>query len=126
MPELKLKQLHYETGTWKRLLDFMSEENIRHKNRVSEILKDRFDKNLLEEVDGFQGRFIKQDEMISLLRDDIDAFTNIPAGNILESKKITRDADKKIRRLRNNMQIAENNFIQLKAEFNHFLVDNIL
>lgn len=126
MPELKLKQLAYETGAWKRLLDFISEENIRHKNRVSEILQDRFDKNLLEEVDGFQGRFIKQDDMISLLRDDIEAFMNIPADRIMDGKEMTEDVYKKLKRLRSNMQIAEESFGRLRTEFNHFLVENIL
>ena len=50
IPELKLIQLQYEINTWKRLLSFMSEENIQLKNRLSEVLKNKFDKNLLEEV----------------------------------------------------------------------------
>ena len=54
MPELKLKQLKYESDTWKRLLDFMMDENIQLKNRLSEVLKDQFDKNLLDDVERFQ------------------------------------------------------------------------
>ena len=53
MPELKLKQLQNESDSWKKLLGFMMDENIRLKNRLSELLKDKFDKNLLEEVESF-------------------------------------------------------------------------
>ena len=126
MPELKLKQLKYETDTWKRLLDFMTEENIRFKNRISEILKDRFDKNLLEEVDGFQGRFIKLDEVISLLRDDIVEMDNLPAGRIFEDGMIIKETCKKMKRLRNNIATAESLFVKMKSEFNNFLAENIL
>ncbi|MBK6634629.1 MAG: hypothetical protein IPG38_10195 [Chitinophagaceae bacterium] len=44
MSPAKLTQLQFETVSWQRLLDFMTDENIHHKNRLSEILKDRFDK----------------------------------------------------------------------------------
>ena len=71
MPELKLKQLQFESDTWKRLLVFMMDENIHLKNRLSEVLKDQFDKNLLVEVEGFQNNFIKEDELIGLMRNDV-------------------------------------------------------
>ena len=126
MPELKLKQLQYETDSWKHQLEYMSEECVRFKNRLSEILKDRFDKNLLEEVDGFQSRFIKHDEIISVVRDDIVEVDNVLTGKIFQDGKINKETGKKLMRLRNNMTAAERRFIKMKSEFNKFLSENIL
>src|SRR6186713_2880372 len=70
MPDLRTKQLQYENNSWKRLVGFMMDENIHMKNRLSEVLKDKFNRNLLEEVEVFQNRFVKGDELIGLLRDD--------------------------------------------------------
>ena len=126
MPELKLKQLQYETDTWKRQLDFMMEENIRNKNRLSEILTDRFDKNLLEEVDGFLVRFIKEDELIRLLRDDVAEMERLLKRELFEDGMIIKETGKKLKRLRNNMMFAEDRFAKMKAAFNNFLIQSIL
>lgn len=125
MPDLKLKQLQYETGTWKRLLRFMIEENIRFKNRLSEILGDRFNKNLLEEVDRFQGGFIKEDEMIRLLRNDVTEMDILLTKEIFVDGTVSKEIDIKLTRLRNNMMAAESHFVKIKSEFNNFLLANI-
>ena len=70
MPQNKVQQLKIESAAWKRLLDFLREENVYSKNRLSDILKDGFE-NLLEDLENFHNRFVKQDEVISLLRNDI-------------------------------------------------------
>jgi regulator of replication initiation timing len=54
--DFKLKQLQYEIDSWKRLLGFMMEENIHLKIRLSEMLKNKFDNNLLEEVEIFYNK----------------------------------------------------------------------
>jgi hypothetical protein len=60
MPEFKLKQLQYESDTWKRILGFMIDENIHLKHRITEILKNGFDKSQLEGLEQFQNSFIKK------------------------------------------------------------------
>ena len=47
------------------------DENIQLKNRLSEVLRDRFDKNLLVEVEVFQNYFIKEDAPIAFLRNNV-------------------------------------------------------
>src|ERR1019366_1094116 len=70
MEPTKINQLQIEINTWKRLLNFFRDENVCLKNRLSDILKDGFDRRLLEEFENFQTKFIKQDEVISFLRND--------------------------------------------------------
>ena len=123
MPELKLKQLQHESATWKRSLGYIIEENIHLKNRISAILKDKFDKNLLDRIESFQNSFLKEDERISLLRNDIVEFDKLlelaEAGN--PQKEITG----KLKKIRNNMVSTETQFGSLKIEFNSYLSENI-
>lgn len=126
LPELQLKQLQYEINTCKRLLDYRMEENIGFKNRLSEILEYRFNNYLLEEVERLQSRFIKQDEIISLLSNELSDAETLLAGQILVNGKIIPAADKKLKRIRKNMVTAEKWFRRTKTMFNHFLTENIL
>ena len=125
MPGLKLKQLQYESDTWKRLLGFTMDENIHLKNRLSEILKENFDKNLLEDVEVFQTRFLKADEMIMLLRNDIGEFDNLLNREIFEDGTIMKQVSKELKRLRKNIRTTEEELGRLKSEFNSYLVENI-
>jgi hypothetical protein len=126
MPDLKVKQLQYETNSGKRLLGFMMEENIHHKNRLSEILKEKFDKYLLEEVDNFQSRFIKGDELIGLLRNEIAEMDKLLAKEISFNEKYKIEIHRKLKKLQHNITSAEKEFRKLKSEFNNFLSLNIL
>ena len=85
MPELKLKQLQYERDTLKRLLDFMIVENVHMKNRLSEVLQDKFDKNLLKGIEFFQSTFLKEDELIGLLRNDFAELNKLLVIEIFEN-----------------------------------------
>jgi regulator of replication initiation timing len=125
MPELKLKQLQYEADTWKRLLGFMMEENIHLKNRVSQILKDRFDENLLEEVESFQSSFVKEDEMISFLRNDVAELDKLLQREVFEDGMIIKNVESKLKKIRHNIKNAEKQFGKLKANFNNYLSENI-
>lgn len=125
MPDLKLKQMRYETDTWKRLLAFMLDENVYLKNRLSEILKDKFDDFLLEEVDNFQNIFIKEDELIGLLRNEVAEIDQLLKKEIAEDGQIINEIDRKLKKLRTNIITAEKQFGKLKSDFNSFLSENI-
>lgn len=125
MPELKLKQLQYESDTWKRLLVFMMDENIHLKNRLSQVLKDKFDKNLLEEVESFQSNFLKEDDLIGLLRNDVAELDKLLVREIFEDGKIIKEIDGRLNKLRNNIITAERQFGKLKSEFNSYLSENM-
>jgi hypothetical protein len=125
MPPLILKQLQYETDTWKRLLDFMMEENINLKTRLSDIIKEKFNKNALEELDDFQSNFIKEDELISLLRNEVAELDKLFSSEPFHGGEISKEIDNKLERLRNNIIIAERQFGKLNLEFNNYLSQNM-
>lgn len=121
MPELTLKQLEDESNTLKRLLGFMIDENIHLKTRLVEILKCIPDKNLLEEMENFHSRFIKEDELIGLLRHQIAELDQLLAREIYEDGKIKNEINGKLKTLHDNIIIAESKFTKLKLEFNVFV-----
>jgi tRNA A37 N6-isopentenylltransferase MiaA len=125
MPELKLKQLQYETNTWKRLLCFMQEENVHLKNRLSEVLKDRFNKNLLDEVETFQSNFIKEDELISFLRNEVAEIDGELVKEIFVDGRLNKGMEKRIHQLRSNLSNAEKRFGKIKMSFNNYLSENM-
>ena len=123
--DLKLKQLKYETGTWKRSLEFMIDENIRLKNRLSDVLKDPFDNKLLEQLDHFQGRFVRQDALIDFLRNDLRDLETLLAKEIGEKEHATTIAQDKLKTLGKFIVSANCYFDRLKLDFNHYLSDNL-
>ena len=125
MPELKIKQLQYESNTWKRLLGFMMDENVHLKNRVSEVLKNGFDKGLLEEVESFHSRFIKEDDLIGLLRNEVAEMDKLLVREIFEDGQLVKEIDTKLKKLHKNIITAERQLNELKLEFNNYLSENI-
>lgn len=125
MPEQKLKQLQHESEAWKRLLGFMTDESIHLKYRLSEVLKDKFDKNLLDELEDFQSKFITKDELIRLLRNDLAELDKLLVREIFDDGNIMKKIGTQLHKLRNNIEVAERQFSKLKSEFNSYLLENL-
>jgi hypothetical protein len=125
MNEAKINQLEVEADTWKRILNFFRDENIFMKNRLSGILKNGFDRNLLEEFENFQTGFIKHDEVISLLKNEIVEFEKLLLNERLHHGISDEIIDKKIGHLRNNMINSEREFCQLQLRFNVYISENM-
>ena len=118
-------QLRYESETWKRLLTFMLDENVHLKFRLSDVLQNNFDKQLLEELENFQGRFLKQDELISVLRNDLAGLDKLMVRSVIEDGKIMKEIGIKMKKIRNHINNAERQFSRLKSEFIIYLSENI-
>jgi len=108
---------------WKRVLEFMTEENIRLKNRLSEILKGDIDQDLLITAEVFQDSFVKEDELILLLRKDVLAFDKLLMREIFEDGSIVNKVTKSFKVIRKNVGDAETQFNKLKHEFSNFLLE---
>ncbi len=122
---LKINQLQVEVNTWKRLLNFFSDENVCLKNRLSEILKNGFDRKLLEEFENFQTKFIKQDETITFLRNDIAELDKLLLNTKLGIGINEYTIDRKLEHLRKNMANSEGRFFQLQLNFNTYILENM-
>ncbi len=125
MPQKKMEQLKIETGTWKRLIDFFMEENVNSKNRLSNILKDRFDRKLLDEFEKFHSEFMKQDEVINLLRSEITELDKLLLNQKINDGISPELIDRKVENLRHNLSDSERRFSELQLDFNRYLSQNI-
>lgn len=122
---MKLKQLQHESDGWKRLLAFIMDENIHLKNRLTEVLKDKFNKNLLDDLEYFHNNFIREDEMIRLMRNDIVELDELLVKEIFEDGKIIKQVERKLHKLHNDLENIQKQFGKLKFEFNNYLSENI-
>lgn len=118
MPELKIMQLRHENESWKRLLNFMLDENIHLKHRLAEILRYQSDALFLEQAEEFQSEFIKKDMLISLLRDDIAELDSSLLKKELTAGDISPEIKNRIKKLRNNIAQTERQFNKMKLDFN--------
>ena len=125
MTELKLMQLRHEINTWKRMLGFMQEENIHLKNRLSDVLKDRFNKNLLDGVESFQNNFIKEDEVINELKIEVAEVEYILQSDISSDEQHNFPINRRIGNVRKNIDRAERDFTKINIDFNKYLSENI-
>ncbi len=125
MPQKKMQQIQIESNTWKRLLDFFREENVRSKNRLSDILKENFDRNLLEDLENFQSRFVQQDELLGLLRNEIAELDKLLLDEEMNDGTRPAMVARKLGNLRHNLSNSEIRFSELQLDFNKYLVENI-
>ncbi|UEG50095.1 hypothetical protein LK994_01225 [Ferruginibacter lapsinanis] len=117
----KIEQFIYESLTWDRLLDFFKQENSYLKTRLSEVVDITVDKDFLAYAEQFQNKFILKDELIDELQHDVNEQRERLTknkGSILNGEEKISKAQKK---LRNEMEYFEKEFIGLKNEFNRYL-----
>ena len=117
MITLKLEQLVFESDAWKRNLDFMTEENIRLKSRLSEILQKKMDKALLPRAEEFHNSFLKHDDLIKVLRNDISGFDKLLARELFEDGAIINTVESRLEIIRKNIQKTEERFNALRLDF---------
>lgn len=117
MITLKLEQLVFESDTWKRDLAFMTEENIRLKSRLSEILQKKMDKTLLPRAEEFHNSFLKHDDLIKVLRNDISGFDKLLTRELFEDGAIINTVESRLEIIRKNIQKTEERFNALRLDF---------
>ncbi|GAB2806611.1 hypothetical protein [Ferruginibacter profundus] len=125
MSDILLYQFRCEINSFKRSLNFLMEENIFFKDRLSQILKSNVNKKMLEKLEVFQSRFITEDELIGLLRNDVaDVETLLHRQELSHDDPDSDEIGKMIRKLSYNTENIEKQFLKLKYEFNSFLLEN--
>ena len=123
MHDLKLPQLKYEIESCRRLLNFIAAENVHVKNRLSEVVKDKFETTDLEEIEDYLGKFITQDEQTSLLQRDISIIEKRLLEKDNKDGEIGKDIYFSVRLLHSNIIKMEGLFLLLCGDFNNFLVN---
>ena len=103
----------------------MQQENSYLKNLLADAVNQDINNEMLVEAEDFQNRFIKNDEIIALLRRDIYNFNERLSDH---SSKAGMDNEKYYsvqKKLRNEIELLEQQFNKLKFEFLYFISEKI-
>jgi hypothetical protein len=96
------------------------EENVLLKNSLSGILQNNYDQNSLEEIEEFQTKLIKEDELISLFRRDVNDLDNLLYSKMFEEGKMEKSFEAKMDQLGKEIANSIIRFRILKSAFNDF------
>ncbi len=102
---------------WKRLLNTRKQQNVLLKTRLSEILKDKYDQKLLEELEYFQTEFIGEDIYIDSLRKEVNDLEALSATAYNEAEPAM---DASAAKLADAIAKSTIRFCKLKSKFNKF------
>jgi hypothetical protein len=120
-----INQFEHENDSWMRSLEYMQMENVHLKNRLGQVIKLDDLNELLDQMEFYQNFFIHEDETIAMLRHDIlmhnqrlKKFESEVCTNIFKIIKIQK-------KLRQDVELEEKKFNQLKLEFNNHFTKNL-
>lgn len=118
----KTAQFLHENISWKRSLDFFTQENNYLKTRLSEVVDRETDKIFIGHAELFQNEFIQKDEGIRDIGNDIKE----QEINLQLAIKLKKDPDikacKQQEKLRNEMAYLEKECSNLKTKFNKYIL----
>lgn len=125
LPGRTIAGLRHESDAWKRLISFMMEENVYLKTRLSEALLNDVDPQTLSDMESYHARFVIEDELIRLLRDDIAAYEQLLNSGNADDTVNGEKIQVKLKKLRTGISSAEKYFEQLKATFYRYLIEKM-
>ena len=120
-PNDNMKEFQEEINSWKKMLRSRMEENIGMKNMLGDLLKKNYDQDNLEQIEEFQNKFIREDEMTDMLRNDMIKFDELSYGQVFKEEKNRESCKKRMEKLRNDIIRSENHFSSLIASFDDFV-----
>jgi len=121
---VKLQQFKHESESWKRMLEFMQQENVHLKTRLAEVLKKDVKEDFLEKAEYFQSCFLHVDERIAFLRSDIAAINKMVLSELFHDGHL-KSLVQKQKKLREDMSMEDKFFMKLKFEFDRYLTESL-
>jgi hypothetical protein len=118
--EKSVRQFQTEIEDWKKILNSRMDENVLLKSRLSDIVKNNYDQNLLEEIEEFQTQFIREDELINSLRRDVNDLDNLLYSRMFEVGKMEKSFDIKMDKLDKDIANSVTRFRILQSAFDDF------
>lgn len=116
-----IHQYSYEVESWNRLLAFCLVENIYFKTRLSEIINDTEDEELVIQGELFQEQFIEQDRILSFLEDEVNRQRKMLERDAYEDGELFKEIVKHQKKLRNDIKSSEALFARTRNTFSDFL-----
>ncbi len=121
MSEKYLNELHKEYSQWNKDLGFYADELATFNHRLEEIITSNTKTEVTSQVEHFQNQFIRQKEVIDILKHDLNAeeaklVANVKANNVATDHRKTEENLKLVDQYETFKKI----FTELKEEFTQF------
>jgi|688.fasta_scaffold01366_3 hypothetical protein len=126
MEEFNQTQYLHENETWKRILEFIQTENVYLKNRLAQITRADHKNNFLEEIEQYQNELLAEDHTISMLRNDVSKQEKRLKKDYLLDRLLIGEISEIQKRLRKEIEIAEQKFNSLKFAFNNYFSEKLI
>ena len=126
MAQKYLIDLHKEYTKWTKALDFYKDEISTFKHRLEEIIIRNTETEVTAQVEHFQNQFIRQNEVIDILKHDIHEAEHTLVLNAKENnvatdhRMVEEDAA-----LADQMTMFNKIYGELKVQFNRFAADTL-
>jgi len=109
-------------GQWLAEIDFYKKQLQNMQNELEDFLPTFYNQSFAAFVEQFQNRFIRQREVIGILRHDVKAYENdIEVLAMHPSPELRAKVESKHNRLKNDMITFIDLFVELERDFNDFL-----
>jgi hypothetical protein len=122
----RLSQFKYEASSWKRILEFIRQENIQTKNHLAEVVRYSEPENyFLNDVEVLINNLLQIETAIALISEDIGPFERLLDKEFYvdgTSKSITATRHSIMKDIRN----LESQFKNTKYEVDSFLNNTLL
>ncbi|MFN7312809.1 MAG: hypothetical protein ACK5UI_04930 [Bacteroidota bacterium] len=107
---------------WLAEIDFYKKELQSMQNELENFIPTFYNQSFAAHVEQFQNRFIRQREVIDILRHDVKAHENdVEVLVIHPSPELRTKVESKHTRLKNDMITFIDLFVELERDFNDFL-----
>src|SRR6478672_9954908 len=84
----QITEVEFELEGLRNLIRFLKDENIRAKNRISDILATTHPHDILEELEQFHNKFVRYDVVISIARNDLAMLELMLSAGTLDKPQI--------------------------------------
>ena len=118
---LLMNQFQYEIDSYKRILNFFTEENIKFKKRLSDFItvSGIDDNQFMEQVEYFHNYLLKEDEYIGFLQTELaDQESLMTKSPGIDTAKEMLNTQHKIRK---ELQFVEDDFHKLTFDLNNYM-----
>lgn len=122
-PESMLRQFVYETEEWGRLLAFLKQEMVSYKSRLAEVVNTIEDDDVLAEAENFHDNFLSQDKIIEFLSTELNKHSRLLEKDLYLDGELFGDVAKEHKKLKSDIQKAEEIFGRMKTNFADYLVN---
>lgn len=115
-----LEQFQSKIDRWNLLLNTRKLQNVSLKEKLSDILKNRYNEHLLDDLEKFQTKFVGEDIVIDSLRIEVRTMEDLLVRLAEKNGAAKSMMNASMKKLENDISESTARFRSLKAAFNEF------